>query len=146
MEIKINDGYGGKTMTTARTTALVSFTNLHQWLCAEYFNSCIAPNLPTHDCCDDPECMSTMFLHDDALMHWTQEVKQAIETHRGVKNLKVPNTKYVQPNDYNINKQMEVPIGAAQRERAVAKRQGLEVGDLTEEMWRRMQVEWGLEA
>jgi hypothetical protein len=94
--------------------------------------------------------MSTLFLHDDALMHWTQEVKQAIETHRSVTNLKVPNTKYIEPNDYNINKQMDASIGTAQRDfsaaRAVAKRQGLEVGDLTEEMWRRMQVEWGLEA
>jgi hypothetical protein len=125
VEIEINDGYGGKTMATA----FVSFTSSHynnQWLYVEYFNSCIAPNFPTHDCCDDPECMSTLFLHDDAPMHWTQEVKQAIESHRGVKNLKVPNTKYVQPNDYNINKQMEAFIGAAQRDflaaRAVAKR------------------------
>ena len=108
-DVVVVDAHGVK----KTVKAFVAFTSSHynnEFCYAEYIQSCIAPNFPQHDCCDDQGCKSIFFLHDDASLHWTQRVTEELEKIRGVANLKVPDTRHVQPNDYNINKNVEKSI------------------------------------
>ena len=51
----------------------------NQLVFAEYFKSCIIPNLPGPEMCNHENCQNAAFFTDDAKCHWTPYVKDIFQ-------------------------------------------------------------------
>ena len=73
--------------------------NNNEFLYAAYLKACIFPDLPTRDCCENPDCKLYLFIDDRAPCHWSEHVKNTFKTVAPqVLRVVCPNTKFTSAN------------------------------------------------